>query len=158
SRGDIFVAIKGENRDGHDFVPTALRDGAALAMVSRKSEEMAAAGPLLVVAGDPLKGLEDLGRAARARSHAQIVAITGSVGKTSSKEMLRAALSASGLTHASAASYNNHWGVPLTLARMARETAYGVFEIGMNHPGEIIPLVQMVKPHVALITTIAPVH
>jgi UDP-N-acetylmuramoyl-tripeptide--D-alanyl-D-alanine ligase len=99
-----------------------------------------------------------MGRASRARSHGQIVAVTGSVGKTSTKEMLRVALSASGETHASAASFNNHWGVPLTLARMPRETAFGVFEIGMNHAGEITPLVGMVRPHVAIITTIAPSH
>ncbi len=156
--GDIFVAIKGENHDGHDFVAAALKAGAGLAMVSRGSEALYAAEPLLVVADDPLRGLENLGRAARARSHAQIVGITGSVGKTSTKEMMRAALSASGKTHASASSFNNHWGVPLTLARMARETAYGVFEIGMNHAGEITPLVGMVRPHVAVVTNIAQSH
>jgi UDP-N-acetylmuramyl pentapeptide synthase len=102
---------------------------------------MKAAGPLLVVDNDPLEGLEKIGRASRARSQAQIVGVTGSVGKTSTKEMLRVALAASGLTHYSVASFNNHWGVPLTLARMPRDTAYGVFEIGMNHAGEITPLV-----------------
>jgi len=156
--GDIFAAIKGETHDGHDFVAAALAAGAGLAVVSRANDAMRAAGPLLVVADDPLRGLENMGRAARARSHARIVGITGSVGKTSTKEMLRAALSASGKTHASAASYNNHWGVPLTLARMARETAYGVFEIGMNHAGEITPLVAMVRPHVAIVTNIAQSH
>ncbi len=156
--GDIFVAIKGDVHDGHKFVAAALTAGAGLAIVSRPTEEMRAAGPLLVVEGDPLRGLENLGRASRKRSHAQIAGVTGSVGKTSTKEMLRMALSASGLTHASAASYNNHWGVPLTLARMPRQTAYGVYEIGMNHPGEVTPLVDMVRPHVAIITTIAEVH
>jgi UDP-N-acetylmuramyl pentapeptide synthase len=130
--GDIFVAIKGGTHDAHDFVAKALIAGAGLAIVSHVSEEMKAAGPLLVVENDPLQGLEKIGCAARARSHAQIVGVTGSVGKTSTKEMLRVALSASGLTHSSVASFNNHWGVPLTLARMPRNTAYGVFEIGMN--------------------------
>ena len=156
--GDIFIAIKGDRHDGHDFVASALKAGAGLGLVSRVSPEMMAAGPVLEVADDPLRGLENMGRAARARSHGQIVAVTGSVGKTSTKEMLRVALSASGETHASAASFNNHWGVPLTLARMPRETAFGVFEIGMNHAGEITPLVGMVRPHVAIITTIAASH
>jgi UDP-N-acetylmuramoyl-tripeptide--D-alanyl-D-alanine ligase len=156
--GDIFVAIKGDKMDGHDFAAKALQAGAGVAVVSRTSPEMEAAGPLLVVANDPLRGLENMGRAARARSHAQIVAVTGSVGKTSTKEMLRVALGASGLTHASAASFNNHWGVPLTLARFPRDAAYGVFEVGMNHPGEITPLVGFVRPHVAIVTTVAASH
>ena len=102
--------------------------------------------------------MERLGFAARVRSPARILAVTGSVGKTSAKEMARAALSACGPTHASLASFNNHWGVPLTLARLPVDAAYGVFEIGMNHSGEITPLVGWVRPHVALVTTIAPVH
>ncbi len=156
--GDIFVAIKGDNHDGHAFAVAALKAGAGAALVSRPTGEMRAAGALLVVTDDPLNGLERMGRAGRARSRGQIIAVTGSVGKTSTKEMLRTALSASGQTHASAASYNNHWGVPLTLARTPRETAFGVFEIGMNHAGEIIPLVAMVRPHVAIVTTIAESH
>ena len=156
--GDIFVAIKGDKHDGHDFVANALKAGAGLGLVSRVTPDMLAAGPVLEVADDPLRGLEKMGLAARARSAAQIVAVTGSVGKTSTKEMLRTALSASGETHASAASFNNHWGVPLTLARMPRSAAFGVFEIGMNHAGEITPLVDMVRPHVAIITTIAASH
>lgn len=156
--GDIFVAIRGDKHDGHDFVPAAFAAGAGLAMVSQVTDAMRAAGPLLVVRDDPLRGLENMGRAARARSVARIVGITGSVGKTSTKEMLRAALSASGSTHASAASHNNHWGVPLTLARLPRDAAYGVFEIGMNHAGEITPLTAMVRPHVAIITAIAESH
>jgi UDP-N-acetylmuramoyl-tripeptide--D-alanyl-D-alanine ligase len=156
--GEIFVAIKGEKHDGHDFVAAALGAGVGLAVVSRPTAAMKAAGPLLVVAGDPLRGLEDMGRAARARSQAQIVGVTGSVGKTSTKEMLKVALQASGKTHVSAASYNNHWGVPLTLARMPRDAAFAVFEIGMNHAGEITPLVGMVRPQVAIVTTIAASH
>ena len=158
SPGDIFVAIKGDTHDGHAFAANALIAGAGLAIVTRVTDEMKAAGAVLEVAEDPLRGLENIGRAARARCQAQVIAVTGSVGKTSAKEMLRTALSASGLTHASAASFNNHWGVPLTLARMPRDTAFGVFEIGMNHAGEITPLVGMVKPHVAIITTIAASH
>jgi UDP-N-acetylmuramoyl-tripeptide--D-alanyl-D-alanine ligase len=158
AEGDVFVAIRGERHDGHDFVAPALAAGAGLAVVSRVTPEMLAAGPVLEVSGDPLRGLENMGRAARARCQGQIVAVTGSVGKTSTKEMLRTALTASGATHASAASFNNHWGVPLTLARMPRETAFGVFEIGMNHAGEITPLVAMVQPHVAIVTTIAASH
>lgn len=157
AKGDIFAAIKGERTDGHDYVCQALKAGAGLAIVSRPSEAMAAAGPLLVV-DDVLAALERVGKAARARSKAKIIAVTGSVGKTSTKEMLRLALSVSGLTHASIASFNNHWGVPLTLARLPTDAAYGVFEIGMNHAGEITPLVKMVKPHVAVITTVVASH
>jgi UDP-N-acetylmuramoyl-tripeptide--D-alanyl-D-alanine ligase len=156
--GDIFVAIKGDKMDGHDFVAASLKAGAGLAIVSRATDEMRAAGPLLVVNDDPLRGLEAMGRAARARSAAKVIAVTGSVGKTSTKEMLRVALSASGETHASAASFNNHWGVPLTLARFPFSSAFGIFEIGMNHSGEITPLVDMVKPHVAIVTTVAASH
>src|SRR5204862_2035504 len=107
---------------------------------------------------DVLAALNDLGRASRARSAAKIVAVTGSVGKTGTKEALRLVLGRQGETHASAASYNNHWGVPLSLALMPRSARFGVFEIGMNHAGEITPLTQLVRPHVAIVTTIAPVH
>jgi UDP-N-acetylmuramoyl-tripeptide--D-alanyl-D-alanine ligase len=155
--GDIFIAINGDARDGHDYVAQALESGAGLAVVSAPDQDMARAGPLLVV-DDTLKAMEAMGVAARARSSARIVAITGSVGKTSTKEALRQALGRSGKTHASAASYNNHWGVPLSLARLPPDAEYGVFEVGMNHPGEITPLVAMIRPHVALITTVAPVH
>ncbi|MDE2447005.1 MAG: UDP-N-acetylmuramoylalanyl-D-glutamyl-2,6-diaminopimelate--D-alanyl-D-alanine ligase [Alphaproteobacteria bacterium] len=156
--GDIFVAIRGDKMDGHDFVVPALKSGAGLAVVSRPTPEMLNAGAVLQVSDDPLQGLENMGRAARAWAQGQIIAITGSVGKTSTKEMLRVALSASGLTHASAASFNNHWGVPLTLSRMPRDAAYGVFEIGMNHAGEITPLVKMVRPHIAIVTLVAASH
>ena len=156
--GDIFVAIKGDAMDGHDFVVKALQAGAGVAMVSRMTDEMRDAGAVLQVAADPLRVLENMGRAAREWSKAQIIAVTGSVGKTSTKEMLHVALSASGSTHASAASFNNHWGVPLTLSRMPRNTTYGVFEIGMNHSGEITPLVKMVRPHIAIVTIVAASH
>ncbi len=157
AKGDIFAAIKGDRVDGHEYAHSALRAGAGLAIVSRPTAVMEAAGPLLIV-DDVLKALEKIGHAARARSKAKIIAVTGSVGKTSTKEMLKLALSASGYTHASVASFNNHWGVPLTLARMPADAAYGVFEIGMNHPGEITPLVKMVRPHIALITTVVASH
>jgi UDP-N-acetylmuramoyl-tripeptide--D-alanyl-D-alanine ligase len=154
---DIFVAITGEHRDGHEFAAAALRNGAAVAIVSRPHPEMRDAGALLVV-DEPLAALERLGAAARARSKARIVGVTGSVGKTSTKEALRLALSASGPTHASASSYNNQWGVPLSLARLPRDAAFGVFEIGMSHAGEITPLTRLVRPHVAIVTTIAASH
>jgi UDP-N-acetylmuramoyl-tripeptide--D-alanyl-D-alanine ligase len=158
SSGDIFVAIKGDKMDGHDYVASALKSGAGVAIVSRVTDEMRAAGAVLHVSGDPLVALENMGTAARAWSKGQVIAVTGSVGKTSTKEMLRVALGASGETHASVASFNNHWGVPLTLARFPRNAAFGVFEIGMNHAGEITPLVKMVKPHIAIVTTVAASH
>jgi UDP-N-acetylmuramoyl-tripeptide--D-alanyl-D-alanine ligase len=155
--GDVFAAIKGDRLDGHEFAEAALKAGAGLAIVARPTDAMRKAGPLLIVK-DVLTALEEMGRWARNRSCAKIVGVTGSVGKTSTKEMLKLALSASGDTHASSASFNNHWGVPLSLSRMRRETAYGVFEIGMNHAGEITPLTRMVRPHVAIVTAIAASH
>lgn len=152
--GDLFIAIEGIEQDGHKYIAAAEKAGAAAVVVSRPGD---ATGPCLVV-DDTLKAMNDLGRAARARTSARVVAITGSVGKTSTKEALRKALAPSGKVHASELSYNNLWGVPLSLARMPQDTEYGVFEIGMNHPGEITPLAQMVKPDVAVITTVAPVH
>ena len=153
--GDLFVALKGDNRDGHDFVAAAFAAKAGAALVSRAPEGIQ--GALLTVANTQ-RGLEDLAVAARARSNAKIIAVTGSAGKTTTKEILRIACNALGRTHASAASYNNHWGVPLSLAALPRDAQYGVFEIGMNHFGEIRALVSFVRPHVALITTIAPAH
>jgi UDP-N-acetylmuramoyl-tripeptide--D-alanyl-D-alanine ligase len=154
--GDLFVALK-DVRDGHDFVAQALAKGAAAALVSRIPEGVADDAPLLIVP-DVLPALEALGRAGRARTAARVVGVTGSVGKTSSKEMLRAVLGGQGRVHASEASYNNHWGVPLTLARMPVDTEYAVIEIGMNHPGEIAPLARMARPHVAFVTTVAAAH
>jgi UDP-N-acetylmuramoyl-tripeptide--D-alanyl-D-alanine ligase len=155
--GDIFVALKGESRDGHRFVQAALERGAAAALVSQKPDNLSETAPLLVVANTQ-RGLEDLGGAARARAQGKVIAVTGSAGKTTSKEMLRLALAALGPTHASASSYNNHWGVPLSLARFPRESRFGVFEVGMNHFGEIRSLAGFVRPHVAIITTIAAAH
>jgi UDP-N-acetylmuramoyl-tripeptide--D-alanyl-D-alanine ligase len=156
--GDLFIAINGEAHDGHDHVARAFEAGAVTAVVSReRAGRLAALGPLFAV-DDTLSAMERLGVAARARANARIVAVTGSVGKTTVKEMLRVMLAACGLTHASAHSYNNHWGVPLTLARMPASARYCVIEIGMNHAGEIAPLTRMARPHAALVTTIAPVH
>ena len=154
--GDLFVALQAA-RDGHDFVGQALARGAAAAMVSRIPEGVGDDAPLLIVP-DVLVALQDLGHAGRARARAKVVAITGSVGKTSTKDMARAALAGQGRIHAAEASYNNHWGVPLTLARMPRDSDFAIIEIGMNHPGEIAPLSRMARPHVALITTVAAAH
>ncbi len=153
--GDLFVALVGE-RDGHAHVADALARGAAGVMVHRR-DGMPEGAPLLVV-DDTLQGLTALGRAGRARFGGRVVAVTGSVGKTTTKEMLRAALSAFGPTHAAQASYNNHWGVPLTLALLQQDAAFCVAEIGMNHAGEIVPLARLAAPHVAVVTAVASAH
>ncbi|MBS0564768.1 MAG: UDP-N-acetylmuramoyl-tripeptide--D-alanyl-D-alanine ligase [Proteobacteria bacterium] len=154
--GDLFVALT-DARDGHAFVRAALDKGAAAALVSRIPEGCSEADPLLVVP-EVLAALAALGRAGRARAGARVIAVTGSVGKTSTKEMLRAVLGAHGTVHAAEASYNNHWGVPLTLARLPADAAFAVIEIGMNHPGEIEPLARLARPHAALITTVGTAH
>jgi UDP-N-acetylmuramoyl-tripeptide--D-alanyl-D-alanine ligase len=153
--GDLFVALSAA-RDGHDFVADALEKGAVAALVSRNPEGVDPARLLIVP--DVLEGLADLGRAARARTGAKVVAVTGSVGKTTVKEMLRKTLAGQGRTHAAEASFNNHWGVPVTLARMPIDTDYAIIEIGMNAPGEIAPLARMARPDVAVVTTVAPAH
>lgn len=156
--GDLFFAIKGDNTDGHDYVDKAVSAGAGACVVDEAhADAMAGKGKLYIVK-DVLEAMTDLGRAARARTQARVIAVTGSVGKTSTKEALRLALTPAGSVHASAASYNNHWGVPLSLARMPKTTRFAISEIGMNHAGEIIPLTAMVRPHVAIVTTVAPVH
>jgi UDP-N-acetylmuramoyl-tripeptide--D-alanyl-D-alanine ligase len=156
--GEAFFAIAGDNRDGHDFVPAALAAGAGLAVVAaEKRAKFPASAPLLIVT-DVLAALRELAQAARARSQAKFIGVTGSVGKTSTKEALRLALAADGETHASVASYNNHWGVPLSLARCPRTARYAVLEIGMNHAGEIAALAPLVRPHIAIITAIELVH
>ena len=153
--GDLFVALVAE-ADGHAYAADALARGAAGVMVHR-SDAVAAGAPALLV-GDTLLGLQSLGRAGRARFGGRVVAVTGSVGKTTTKEMLRIALAAFGTVHAAEASYNNHWGVPLTLARLRSDASFCVAEIGMNQRGEIEPLARMAAPDVALITAIAPAH
>jgi UDP-N-acetylmuramoyl-tripeptide--D-alanyl-D-alanine ligase len=154
--GDLFVALRGEHRDGTDFVADALARGAAGALVAAAAG-LADGAPLLLV-DDTLAGLTALGAAGRARFAGQVVAVTGSVGKTTTKEMLRRILAAQGPTHAASASHNNHWGVPLTLARLPADAAFCVAELGMNHAGEIAPLARLAQPHVAVITTVAAAH
>ena len=154
--GEVFVALR-DVRDGHDFVLEAFRKGAAAALVAAEYQRVDGDGALLRVR-EPLEGLRSIGAAARRRTDARIVAVTGSVGKTGTKEALRNCLSRLGPTHAAEKSFNNHWGVPLTLARMPADVNYGVFEIGMNHAGEITPLTALVRPHVAIVTTVEPVH
>lgn len=154
--GDLFIALS-DGRDGHDFAAHALARGAAAAMVSRHPPGVAPDAPLLMV-DDVLAGLTALGAAGRARSAARVIAVTGSVGKTSTKEMLRVMLADRGRVHAAEASFNNHWGVPVTLARLPRTADFAIVEIGMNRPGEIAPLARLARPHVAMITTIAPAH
>jgi UDP-N-acetylmuramoyl-tripeptide--D-alanyl-D-alanine ligase len=155
--GEGFIAIRGPNRDGHNFVAAALGSGAACAVVDRTfppgDEER------LVRVGDTLEALNALGRAGRTRAtDTTVIAVTGSVGKTGTKEALRLALTPSGSVHASVKSFNNHWGVPLSLANMPRDIRFGAFEIGMNHAGEIDVLTRLVRPQIAIITTVAPVH
>jgi len=155
--GDLFVALRGDRLDGHDYVKTALEKGAAAAVVTHRPAGVPEDAPLLIAA-DTLAALQGLGRAARARTGGKIIAVTGSVGKTGTKEMLAAAFAPLGQVHASKASHNNHWGVPFSLSQMHEGTDYGIFEIGMNHAGEISPLTRQVRPDIAIITTIAPVH
>ena len=154
--GDLFVALT-DARDGHDFVADAFAKGAAAALVTHRPEGVAEDAPLLIVP-DVLEALGALGIAARARTRARIVAITGSVGKTSTKSMLQDVLEGQGRVHAAEKSFNNHWGVPLTLARMPSDADFAVVEIGMSNPGEIAPLSRMTRPHVAIVTTVAAAH
>ena len=155
-KGDLFVALSA-TRDGHDFVAQALEKGAAAALVSHIPEGVADDAPLLIVP-DVLKALEAMAIFARARTKAQVVGVTGSVGKTSTKEMLRSVLARQGQVFAAERSFNNHWGVPLTLARMPESADFAIIEIGMNHPGEIAPLAGLARLHVAMITTVAAAH
>ena len=155
--GDLFVAIEGPQFDGHVFVADAFARGAVAAVVSRIPQDIPADAPRLLVE-DTMRALEDLGRAARARSAARIIGVTGSVGKTGVKEALRTVLSAQAPTVANAGNLNNHWGLPLSLARMPRSVAFGVFEMGMNHPGELDALTRLARPHVAVITAVEAVH
>lgn len=154
--GDIFVALR-DARDGHEFLKNAFDAGASAALVARAPNDVPEGAPLLVV-DDTLDGLRDLAAAARLRNFGKRIAVTGSAGKTSTKEILRAILSPAGSVHAADKSFNNHWGVPLTLARLPMHAEYGVFEIGMNHPGEITPLTELVRPHAAIVTTVAAAH
>lgn len=155
--GDLFIALQGPNFDGCAFIADALAKGAAAAVAARIPEGVSATAPLLLV-NDATKALEDLGRASRARSKARFIAVTGSVGKTSTKEFIRHCLAGQAPTYATQGNLNNHFGVPLSLARMSSSCEYGVFELGMNHAGEMGPLSRQVAPDVAIVTTIEPVH
>ena len=154
--GDLFVALKAD-RDGHEFLNNAFDNGAVAALVDHIPEDFDTSFPLLVVP-DVMEALRAMARFARNRLRGKVIAVTGSVGKTSTKEMLNTILTEQGQTHSSFASYNNHWGVPLTLTRMRADTDFAVIEIGMNHPGEIAPLSVLANPDVALITSVAPAH
>jgi UDP-N-acetylmuramoyl-tripeptide--D-alanyl-D-alanine ligase len=156
-KGELFVALVGPNHDGHDHVAAALKAGAAAALVHRAPKGVPADAPLLLV-GDTLEGLRRLGAAARTRCRGRIIGVTGSVGKTGTKEMLKLALCAEDATHAAVGSFNNQWGVPLSLARMPKQSRFGVFELGMNHAGEITPLTALVRPDIAIVTTVEAVH
>jgi len=155
--GDLFVAIKGPRMDGHDFVEQAFSKGAVAALVDHRLVGIEKQFPVITV-NNTKEALDKLGIAARKRSPAQIIAVTGSVGKTGTKDAIYHSLIPQGKTCASAHSYNNHWGVPLSLARMAPDSDYGIFEVGMNHAGEITPLSRMIQPDVSIITTVEPVH
>lgn len=155
--GDLFIALVGPNFDGHGYVADALAKGAAAAVVTDTPDGIDAAAPLLVVT-DTMNALTGLARAARARTAAKVIAVTGSVGKTGTKDMLRLVLSKQGATHATEGNLNNHWGLPLTLARMPQNTRYAVLEMGMNHAGELAPLSQLARPDVAIVTTVEAVH
>ena len=154
--GEMFVALQ-DARDGHEFLESAFDNGASAALVARAPENAPEGAPLLVVP-DTLGGLRDLARAARLRNFGKRIGVTGSVGKTSTKDMLRSALGRCGVVHAADRSFNNHWGVPLTLASLPMHANYGVFEIGMNHAGEITPLTELVFPHAAIVTTVGTAH
>ena len=152
--GELFIALIGEAGDGHEHAAAAIAAGAAGVMLHKDTPAISHR----LVVDDTLAGLTRLGAFARTRFPGRVVAVTGSVGKTTTKEMARVVLSAFGPVHAAMASYNNHWGVPLTLARTPRDAAFCVVEIGMNHAGEIAPLAQLVQPRVAVVTTIEAAH
>ena len=155
-QGDLFIALKAD-RDGHEFVNNAFYNGAVAALVDHIPEGFDTSFPLLVVP-EVMEAFRAMARFARNRLRGKVIAVTGSVGKTSTKEMLNTILTKQGQTHSSFASYNNHWGVPLTLTRMWEDSDFAVIEIGMNHPGEIAPLSVLANPDVALITSVAPAH
>ncbi len=156
--GDLFVALKGQSFDGHAYALAALKQGASAALVHSEIKDSGEYHNRLVMVKDTFAALQNLAKASRARTNAKIIAVTGSVGKTGTKEALKLGLSMLGKTHATEGNLNNHWGVPLSLARMPADAAFGVFELGMNHAGEIAPLSQMVRPHAAIITTVEAAH
>lgn len=156
-KGDVFIALKGNSLDGHDYVKNAFDQGAVAAIIEHDIAGLPTEYPVIKVASS-MKALEQLGQAARTRCTAKRIGITGSVGKTGTKELLKAGFDAIGRSYASSASHNNHWGVPLSLANMSPETDFGIFEMGMNHAGEIAPLTAQIAPQIAIITNISAVH
>lgn len=156
-KGQAFLALKGDKLDGHDYVEAAFKAGASVAIVAKGYKPKDAAWPLLQVE-DTMQALEALGKASRDRTKAAIIGVTGSAGKTGTKEMIAVMLGASGKTHASKKSFNNHWGVPLSLANLPKDARFAVFEMGMNHKGEMTALTKQVRPHIVIITTIEPAH
>jgi UDP-N-acetylmuramoyl-tripeptide--D-alanyl-D-alanine ligase len=156
-KGEVYLALKGENLDGHHYVEAAFAAGACAAIVTTDYKTANTSWPLLRVK-DTTKALEAMGHAARARATGTIIGVTGSAGKTGTKEMLAVVLSSFGKIHASKKSFNNHWGVPLTLSNLPQDAVYGIFEMGMNHAGEMTNLTDLVKPHIAVITTVEPAH
>ncbi len=155
-KGDLFIALVGDNNDGHDYLVQAFENGASAALVSKIPDGMDRKAFLVV--DDTFKALQDLGAVARERTGAKVIGVTGSVGKTGTKELLATGFGALGQTHASVKSYNNMWGVPLSLSNMHAGSDFGIFEMGMNHPDEITPLTKQVKPDIAIITTVQGVH
>ncbi|MDA0362342.1 MAG: Mur ligase family protein, partial [Proteobacteria bacterium] len=145
---DLFIAVKGST-DGHKYIKDAFSKGASAVLVEKKPKDLSENIPILVVKNSA-HALRQIGVAARKRCKAKVIAITGSVGKTSTKEMIKLALEGQGIIHAAEKSYNNHWGVPLTLANMPEMTKFAIFEIGTSNPGEILPLAQMIRPDVAI--------
>lgn len=160
SIGDLFIALEGPKFDGHDFVVEALERGASSAMVARipTDGKQTVNEDRLVIVDDTMDGLNNLAKAARRRSSARVAAVTGSVGKTTTKSALELVLGRQGSAHATIGNLNNHWGAPLSLARMPTETQYGILELGMNHAGEIEPLSKLVRPHVSVVTAVEAVH
>lgn len=158
SSNSIFVALKGENTDGHNFLNQAIEAGAKIAIVSHIPENFSKNNLILILVKDTLEALRKMAQYSRNRSKAKIIAVTGSVGKTSTKEMLKTVFSSQGKTYANTGNFNNHIGLPLSLANMPIDCEYGIFEMGMNHLGEIEPLTKLAKPHIAIITNVGPVH
>ncbi|MFM2200182.1 MAG: hypothetical protein RL769_235 [Pseudomonadota bacterium] len=158
SPNSIFVALKGENTDGHNFLNQAIQAGAKVAIVSHIPENFSDSKLILILVKDTLEALRKMAQYSRSRSKAKIIAVTGSVGKTSTKEMLKTVFSSQGKTYANTGNFNNHIGLPLSLANMPIDCEYGIFEMGMNHLGEIEPLSKLAKPHIAIITNVGPVH
>jgi UDP-N-acetylmuramoyl-tripeptide--D-alanyl-D-alanine ligase len=156
--GDLYIALRGDQMDGHRFVAEAFRKGAVSAIVDQMLPDYEHLKSSLIIVKDTFKALQDLGAYARMRLKGRVIGVTGSAGKTTTKEMLKLAFGTKGLTYASSKSFNNHWGVPYSLAECPQKSQYAIFEMGMNHEGELQKLTEIVHPHISIITTIAPAH